>query len=82
MSPAATDAEAGLTVIDWRVAAVMVSWAIPLMAPCVAVIVIGPPVETPFAKPLLPAVLLMVAIDMLAELHVTELVMPTVELSL
>ena len=54
MSPAETVAEVGATVIDWSVAAVTVSCAVPEMLPFVvevAVMVTGPPAFTPVATP-------------------------------
>ena len=58
---------AGVTAIDTSVAAVTVSEAVPLTDPDVAVIVVVPPV-TPAASPLE----LMLATELVVELHVTE----------
>src|SRR5260221_8103722 len=68
--PTATDALAGVTVIDVSAAAVTVSEAVPAMAPEVAVRVTGPPAFTPVATPLALAV----AIVFSDEVHVAVLV--------
>jgi hypothetical protein len=59
-----------------------VSAAVPLIAPDTALIVTGPPAFTPVARPCVPAVLLIVAMVVSDELHVTEFVRFCVELSL
>ena len=71
------DGFAGVTAIDCSVAAVTVSTVEPLMAPEVALIVLVP-TPTPVAKP--PVV--MVAVEVVAEAHVTDAVRFWVLLSL
>ena len=73
------DGVAGVTAIDWSVAAVTVSGVLPEMRPSVAVTLNGPPTLVAVARPSLPAALLMVALA--PELHVTLSVRSTVELS-
>jgi len=63
----------GVTVIDTRVAAVTVSVVEPRTLPAVAVIVVEP-AATLVANPLEPAISLVVATDVSAEPHITELV--------
>jgi hypothetical protein len=70
----------GVTVIDTRAAAVTVSVVEPETLPEVAVIVVEP-IASDAANPPEPAWLLMVAMDVSAELHVTELVRSCLELS-
>ena len=75
--PFAIVAEAGLTAIDTSVWTVTVSEAVPVIAPEVAVMVIGPPTATPVAKP----ALLIVAVPLAEELQATLPVRFCVELS-
>ena len=75
MRPAATETLVGDTVMDCKVAAVVVNWAVPLMEFSVAVIVTGPPALTPVASPCEPVELLMVARLGFVEDHVTDVVM-------
>jgi hypothetical protein len=71
---------AGVTLINCRVAEVTVKVVLPDTAPDVAVIELLPAVS-PLAKPFEPAALLIVATVVLAEDHVTAVVMFCVELS-
>ncbi len=71
--PVAIDGLAGVTAIDTRVAVVTVSAVEPEMLPSVARIVVDP-AATDAAKPFVPAELLIVAIPVLEELQVTEVV--------
>ena len=75
--PAATVPALGLTVIEVRTAGVTVSDAVPLMVPDAAVIVTGPPAATPVAKP----ALLIEAVPIADDVHVTVPVMFCVLLS-
>ena len=59
--PVAIDAVGGVTAMETRVGLVTVSEAVPLIAPEVAVIVIGPPTAKPVAKPVLMIVAVLVA---------------------
>jgi hypothetical protein len=70
--PAGTVGFAGVTAIETRFAAVTVNCATPLTEFTVAMIVTGPPTETPFANPLLNPPLAMVAIAVLEEDQVTD----------
>ena len=67
------DGSAGVTAMDTSVAEVIVSVVEPLMAPFVAVIVLVPVVALE-ARPLEPLVLLILATDLVEELHVTDVV--------
>ena len=75
--PAATVPALGLTVIEVRTAGVTVSDAVPVMAPDVAVMVTGPPAATPVAKP----ALVIEAVPVAEDVHVTLPVMFCVLLS-
>ena len=77
MVPFAIVGFAGVTVIDWRAAAVTVSTVEPLMEPSVAEIE-EVPVPTAVASP----VVLMVATEVVADAHVTCPVRSWVVLSL
>ena len=79
--PPGTDGFVGVTAIDTSVGAVTVNDAVPLMAPCIAVMFTGPPAANPFATPWFPAALLIVAIAVFEEDHVTDVVNACVELS-
>ena len=68
--PLAIEAEAGVTVMELRVALVTVSDAVPLVAPEVAVIVTVVPVTMPVATPLEA----IVASEVLEEVQFTVLV--------
>jgi hypothetical protein len=71
------DEEAGATAMDVRDGPETVSDAVPLIAPEVAVMVIGPPAATPVARP----ALVMEAVPVAEDVHVTLLVRFCVELS-
>jgi len=75
--PFAIEALAGATAIDTSVGPVTVSEAVPVIAPEVAVMVTGPPAATPVAKP----ALVIEAVPIAEELHVTLPVMFCVLLS-
>ena len=81
VDPATIDGFAGVTTIDCNVAAVTVNVVDPFTDPDVAVIC-DDPAATPVASPCVPAVLLMVAKFVFAELHVTDVVRSCVLLSL
>jgi hypothetical protein len=69
LRPAATDAEAGVTAIELRTAAVTVSVADPLIVPDVALMVV-----VPFATPVAKPALLTVAAPVAEEVQVAVLV--------
>ena len=69
-APAAKDGLAGVTAMDWSVAAVTVSVVLPEILPAVAV-VSDEPTPTPVARPLATTV----ATEVVPEVHVTEEVM-------
>ena len=79
--PAAIDGLAGVNTIDCKVAAVTVRVVEPCTVPEVAVIC-DDPAATAVASPCVPAVLLIVAKFVFAELHVTDVVRSCVLLSL
>ncbi len=70
----------GVTEMDTSVAPVMVKAVVPKIPPDAAVMVVDP-VPTAVARPLEPAVLLIVATDAEVELHVTDSVKFCVVLS-
>ena len=72
--PVVTEGFAGVTAIDWSTGAVTVNCAVPLTPLRSAVIVTGPPAATPVAKPWLPPALLIVAMLVFEDDHVTEAV--------
>ena len=78
LPPAATDGFAGVTAIDCSVAAVTVSTSAGDVTPLSAAVMLLVPTPAPVARP--PAVI--VAVVVVAEFHVTVLVMFAVELSL
>ena len=80
VSPLGDAGLAGVTAIDWRAAALTVRTVEPLMPPSVALIV-EVPVATAVARPCEPAVLEIVATEVVADAQVTWLVRSCVELS-
>src|SRR5258708_9326907 len=75
--PTATDALAGVTVIDVSAAAVTVSEAVPAMAPEGAVRVTGPPAFTPVATPVALIVAMVVSDDVHVAVFVRFCVVPS-----
>ena len=67
--PAATDGEAGVTEMEFRVGAVTVNFVVPLMLPDLAVMV-----EVPAAMPVASPAVLTAATEVEDELHVALLV--------
>ncbi len=80
VKPLAIEGLAGVTVIETRVAAVTVSWAVLLMLVLrsLAVMVTGPPAATPLATPVFRPMVAMLVFD---EVQFTEVVIFCVLLS-
>ncbi len=80
VKPLAIEGLAGVTVIETRVAAVTVSWAVLLMLVLrsLAVMVTGPPAATPLATPVFRPMVAMLVFD---EVQFTEVVILCVLLS-